>query len=46
MCDQIYGVAKSNIFIIVKEFYETMSKYLKPLVIERLPTISNRKNDK
>jgi hypothetical protein len=29
--------------IIVKEFYETISKHLKPLVIERLPTISIRK---
>jgi hypothetical protein len=39
----MYGVAKSNIFIIVKEFYETISKHLKPLVKERLPVISIRK---
>jgi hypothetical protein len=43
MCDKFYGVAKSNIFMIVKEFYETISKHLKTLVIERLPTISIRK---
>jgi hypothetical protein len=39
MCDKIYGVAKSNIFIIVKELYETISKHLKPLVKERLLVI-------
>ncbi len=34
---------KAIFFIIVKECYETINKHLKPLVIERLPTISIRK---
>jgi hypothetical protein len=43
MCDKIYGATESNIFIIVKEFYETISKRLKPLVKEILPVINIRK---
>ena len=34
-CGEIYGIAKSTVSIIVREFYAAVEKHLKPLVIEK-----------
>ncbi len=36
MCGEVYGIAKSTTSIIVRKFYSTIKKHLKPLVIPKL----------
>jgi len=46
MCDKFYGVAKSNIFIIVKEFYETLKQTLETFGDRKITNNKHKKNDK
>ncbi len=36
MCGKVYGIAKSATSIIMREFYSTIRKHLKPLMIFKL----------
>jgi hypothetical protein len=42
MCGEMYGMVESIIFIIIKDFYATIRKHLKHLVIEILTEIIRR----
>jgi len=42
MCGEMYGMVESIISIIIKDFYATIRKHLKHLVIEILTEIIRR----